>query len=200
MSSSPTPVPATKATKPISASSPPTSSTTTCWRERSPPSAYNPISQAFITGHVERYEVPNILALKFVLHGALNGGASRSLRSDALGKSLSSALLRMEIEVEGSPHKELLRTKRDDILLIAKKYGVYNVRIFGSVARGEDDAESDIDFLVDMEPKHSLLDLGGFLIEVEDLLGCKVNAVTENGLRDRIRERVLKEAIPLVEI
>ena len=52
-----------------------------------------------VTGKVERYEVPNILALNFVLHGALNGGASRSLRSDALGKSLSSALLRMEIEV-----------------------------------------------------------------------------------------------------
>jgi hypothetical protein len=52
-----------------------------------------------MTGKVERFEVPNVLALKFVLHGALNGGASRSLRSDALGKSLSSALLRMEIEV-----------------------------------------------------------------------------------------------------
>jgi hypothetical protein len=52
-----------------------------------------------ITGKVERFEVPNVLALKFVLHGALNGGASRSLRSDALGKSLASALLRMEIDV-----------------------------------------------------------------------------------------------------
>ncbi len=52
-----------------------------------------------ITGNVERFEVPNVLALKFVLHGALDGGASRSLRSDSLGKSLSSALLRMEIEV-----------------------------------------------------------------------------------------------------
>ena len=52
-----------------------------------------------ITGSVERFEVLNVLALKFVLHGALDGGASRSLRSDALGKSLSSALLRMEIEV-----------------------------------------------------------------------------------------------------
>lgn len=55
--------------------------------------------QGIITGKVERFEVPNVLALKFVLYGALNGGASRSLRSDALGKSLSSALLRMEIEV-----------------------------------------------------------------------------------------------------
>lgn len=52
-----------------------------------------------ISGPVERYEVPNVLALNFVLHGALNGGASRSLRSDSLGKSLSSALLRLEIEV-----------------------------------------------------------------------------------------------------
>lgn len=51
------------------------------------------------SGKVERFEVPNVLALNFVLHGALNGGASRSLRSDALGKSLSSALLRMEIDV-----------------------------------------------------------------------------------------------------
>jgi len=52
-----------------------------------------------ITGYVERFEVPNVLGLNFVLHGALNGGASKSLRSDALGKSFSSALLRMEIEV-----------------------------------------------------------------------------------------------------
>jgi hypothetical protein len=55
--------------------------------------------EGIVTGKVERFEAPNVLALNFVLHGALNGGASRSLRSDALGKSLSSALLRMEIEV-----------------------------------------------------------------------------------------------------
>jgi hypothetical protein len=52
-----------------------------------------------ITGGVERFEVPNVLALKFVLHGALDGGASRSLGSDSLGKSLSSALLRMEVDL-----------------------------------------------------------------------------------------------------
>ncbi len=55
--------------------------------------------EGIVTGKVERFEVPNVLALNFVLHGALNGGASRSLRSDALGKSLSSALLRMEVEI-----------------------------------------------------------------------------------------------------
>ena len=91
----------------------------------------------------------------------------------------------------------LLHEKRRDILRIAKKNGAYNVRVFGSVARGEADAESDIDFLVDMEPRRSLLDLAGFLLEVEELLGCKVDAVTEKGLRGRIRERVLKEAVAL---
>jgi hypothetical protein len=54
--------------------------------------------EGIVTGKVERFEVPNVLALNFVLHSALNGGASRSLRSDALGKSLSSVLLRMEVE------------------------------------------------------------------------------------------------------
>jgi len=92
---------------------------------------------------------------------------------------------------------ELLQTKREDILRTAAKYGAYNVRVFGSVARGEADEKSDIDLLVDMEPDRSLLDLAGLLIELEDLLGCKVDAITEKGLRERIRERVLKEAVAL---
>ncbi len=71
------------------------------------------------------------------------------------------------------------------------------MRIFGSVARGEADSESDIDFLVNMEPGRSLLDLCGLLIDLEELLGRKVDVVTEKGLRDRIRERVLKEAVAL---
>lgn len=93
--------------------------------------------------------------------------------------------------------EDLLQEKRRDILHLAEKYGAYNVRVFGSVARGEADAESDIDLLVDMERDRSLLDLAGFLIEAENLLGCKVDAVTEKGLRGRIRERVLKEAVAL---
>src|SRR5437660_8273693 len=97
------------------------------------------------------------------------------------------------------PLDELLRTKREDILRIAKNYGAYNVRVFGSVARGEADAESDIDLLVNMEPSRSLLDLGGLLMDLQDLLGCKVDVVTEDGLRDRIRERVLREAVSLPE-
>jgi uncharacterized protein len=92
---------------------------------------------------------------------------------------------------------EILRTKREDILRIATKYGAYNIRIFGSVARREADVNSDVDFLVEMEPGRSLFDLGGLLIELQDILGCEVDVVTEKGLRSRIRERVLSEAVPL---
>jgi uncharacterized protein len=92
---------------------------------------------------------------------------------------------------------ELVQTRREDILRVASCHGAYNVRIFGSVARGEADEHSDLDFLVDMETGRSLLDLGGLLSELEDLLGHSVDVVTEKGLRDRIRQRVLQEAIPL---
>ena len=92
---------------------------------------------------------------------------------------------------------ELVQTKREDILRAANRHGAFNVRVFGSVARGEADSESDIDLLVDMEPGRSLLDLSGLLIDLEDMLGCNVDVVTERGLRDRIRERVLKEAVAL---
>lgn len=92
---------------------------------------------------------------------------------------------------------QLLQAKREDILQTAKKYGAYNIRIFGSVARKEADVNSDVDFLVEMEPGRSLFDLGGLLMELQDLLGCDVDIVTEKGLRDRIRERVLNEAVTL---
>ena len=92
---------------------------------------------------------------------------------------------------------ELLHEKREDILRLASKRGAYNVRVFGSVARGEADAKSDIDLLVDLEPGRSIFDLGGLLMDLQNLLGHEVDVVTERGLRERIRERVLKEAIPL---
>jgi predicted nucleotidyltransferase len=90
-----------------------------------------------------------------------------------------------------------LQEKRQEILKIAAKHGAYNVRIFGSVARGDADEASDLDVLVELEPNRSLLDLGGFLADMQDLLGCRVDVVTEKGLKNRIRDRVLQEAVPL---
>jgi predicted nucleotidyltransferase len=93
--------------------------------------------------------------------------------------------------------EKLLKEKREAILCICAKHGARNVRVFGSVARGEADEQSDIDLLVDMEPGRSLLDLGGLLMDLQALLGQKVDVVTERGLKPRIRERVLAEAIAL---
>jgi predicted nucleotidyltransferase len=84
--------------------------------------------------------------------------------------------------------------KKKEILKIAAEHGARNVRIFGSVARGEARADSDVDFLVDMEPGRTLFDMGGLLMDLRDLLGLEVDVVTEHGLKPRIRDRVLKEA------
>lgn len=92
---------------------------------------------------------------------------------------------------------DLLRSKRGSILAIAAKHGANNVRVFGSVARGDATAESDIDFLVDLEPNRSLLDIAGLWIDLESLLGQKVDVVTTKGLKSAIRDDVLQEAISL---
>lgn len=91
----------------------------------------------------------------------------------------------------------LVKARREEILQTAAKHGAFNVRVFGSVARGRADEQSDLDLLVDMETGRSLFDLGGLLVELEELLGCNVDVVTEQGLRERIRERVLREAVAL---
>ncbi|MCB2160666.1 nucleotidyltransferase family protein [bacterium] len=92
---------------------------------------------------------------------------------------------------------ELLNEKREDILRLAAQHGARNVRVFGSVARGEARPESDIDFLVEMEEGRSLLDLGGLLMDLQDLLGVDVDVVTVNGLRLRMKDRVMQEAVAL---
>ena len=91
----------------------------------------------------------------------------------------------------------VLKEKRQEILDICAKHGARNIRVFGSVVRGEADEHSDVDFVVELEPGRSLFDLGGLQYELELLLGCQVDVVTERGLRTRIRERVLREAVPL---
>jgi uncharacterized protein len=92
---------------------------------------------------------------------------------------------------------ELLKEKREAILQLAAKHGARNVRVFGSVARHEANEQSDIDFLVDMEPGRSLMDQGGLLMDLRELLGREVDVVTEKGLYWLLRRRILKEARPL---
>jgi uncharacterized protein len=91
----------------------------------------------------------------------------------------------------------LLISRREEILRLAARRGAKNVRLFGSAARGETGPDSDIDFLVDLEPGRSLLDLGGLLLDLQNLLGREVDVVTEKALHWYIRERVLEEARPL---
>lgn len=93
--------------------------------------------------------------------------------------------------------KKFLEQKREEILRIAAKHGAHNVRIFGSAARGEAGQDSDLDFLVDMEPNRSLLDMSALLIDLQELLGRKVDIVTENSVYWLIRRKILKEARPL---
>jgi predicted nucleotidyltransferase len=92
---------------------------------------------------------------------------------------------------------QLLQEKREAILELAAKHGACNVRVFGSVARHEANEQSDIDFLVDMEPGRSLMDQGGLLMGLRELLGREVDVVTEKGLYWLLRRRILKEARPL---
>ena len=93
--------------------------------------------------------------------------------------------------------EQRLREKRDEILGIAAKHGAFNVRVFGSVARGEADEQSDIDFVVAFEPGRSLLDHAALWLDLQELLGCKVDVVSDRGIKPRFRDRVLNEAVPL---
>jgi len=92
---------------------------------------------------------------------------------------------------------ELLKQKRDEIFRIASRHGAINVRVFGSAVYGELRADSDIDFLVDLESDRSLFDLGDLLLELQELLGRKVDIVTEESIYWLLRRRILKEAVPL---
>lgn len=93
--------------------------------------------------------------------------------------------------------EQLLSEKRSDIQRIAAKHGAYNVRLFGSVARGEASAESDVDFLVDAGPNTSSWFPAGLVLDLQELLGCKVEVVTEKALHPDIRSHVLQEAVRL---
>jgi uncharacterized protein len=93
--------------------------------------------------------------------------------------------------------EELRRTKRDQILRVAARHGARNVRIFGSAARGEASPDSDIDLLVDLDPDRTLMDLGGLLMDLQELVQARVDVATEGMLRPRVRQRALADAVPL---
>ena len=90
-----------------------------------------------------------------------------------------------------------LKAKRTDILRLAGRHGATDERIFGSVARGEAGSDSDVDFLVKMAPERSLLDHVALWQDLEDLLGRKVDLVSEKALHRLMRDQILKEAVPL---
>ncbi|MEM1369725.1 MAG: nucleotidyltransferase family protein [Cyanobacteria bacterium P01_H01_bin.15] len=90
-----------------------------------------------------------------------------------------------------------VQSKREDILAIASRYGASNIRVFGSVARGEANRYSDVDFLVDFEPQRTLIDAIALTQELETLLDCSVDVTEPNCLHELIRDRVLNEAVSL---
>jgi uncharacterized protein len=91
----------------------------------------------------------------------------------------------------------VLRAKREEILRIAAHYDARNVRVFGSIVRGEADEASDIDLLVSFDAETSLLQHAALIRELREFLGCPVDVVDDEGLRPRMRDRVLNEATPL---
>jgi len=93
--------------------------------------------------------------------------------------------------------QETIRQQRDAILALAQRYGAHDVRIFGSVARGDATAASDLDLIVRFDPGRSLFDHGGLLMDLQDLLGVKVDVIDEGGMRPRFRQHVMKEAVAL---
>ena len=93
--------------------------------------------------------------------------------------------------------EELRSRHRERILAFSQRRGASNVRVFGSLARGEQGADSDIDFLVDFEPGRSLLDLTGLWLDLESELGCKVDVVSSRGLNPRIAPEILRDAVSL---
>lgn len=97
-----------------------------------------------------------------------------------------------------TPSLQFLQQQREAILMLAKRHGAKNVRVFGSVARGEADEESDIDFLIDYDlEKITPWFPAGLLLDLENLLQRKVDVATVDMLKARIKDRVLSEAIPL---
>lgn len=90
-----------------------------------------------------------------------------------------------------------VRAHGDEIRELGESFGIRNIRVFGSVARGDATAASDLDLLVDVERGHGYLDMAGFALGVEEKLGVFTQVATPGGLKQRLRDRVLREAVAL---
>ena len=101
------------------------------------------------------------------------------------------------MSASGTSINLLLKEKREEILRLAAKHGAYNVRVFGSVARGEAGPDSDVDFLVDMGHGRTLFDLAGLLVDLQSLLGCNVDIAEPEGLQQYLKDRIMREAVAL---
>lgn len=149
----------------------------------------------FFRGHGNRPPCRHALSFGVYVHvpACCNAPADRGIaRSHLDGYNGSKIAAGMQMDM-----RELLESKRDEILRIARAHGARNVRVFGSVARGEAAETSDIDFLVDFEPGASLLQHGAMIAELEELLGRKVDVAPEKMLKERVRDRILREAVSL---
>lgn len=90
---------------------------------------------------------------------------------------------------------EEIRSRREEILAIAARHGAYNVRVFGSTVRGTASDESDVDFLVSLQPDRSLLDLIGLKLDLEEELGCSVDVLTDRGVHHYLRDEIVSSAV-----
>lgn len=119
------------------------------------------------------------------------------MHDQGLRKLNTDAIINVKTGGFGMNLENLIKSNRDEILAIANRHGARKIFIFGSVARGEARPDSDIDFLVEMEPGSSIFDLGGLLFDLQQTLGVNVDVVTTEGLRPRLREKVLADAVEL---
>jgi len=92
---------------------------------------------------------------------------------------------------------EIISSQRDAILAAAARHGVTSIKVFGSVARGDARDDSDFDFLVEVGPRHSPFFPGGLVLDLEEILGRRVDVVEPEGLHRLLRDRVLREAVPV---
>ena len=130
--------------------------------------------------------------MSWILHLALGASQAEILSDGAVAPPSAGPLLDWVLM-----RSRLVEEHRDKILELAARHGASNVRVFGSLARGEGGEGSDLDLLVTLEEKRSLLDLVGLKQDIEDLLHRRVDVVTEPALSPYLRSRGLAEAVPL---